>query len=122
MGKPPGYDRGSMREAAGAFVRDVVRPAVGTREEAGSSPREAVAASGLTGLFCPPEYGGAGLGYPAGMEGVEEVGRGDAALAFSLSMHNAVAAVVAGCDDGALRERWAADLVAGRALGGFSLT
>ena len=56
------------------------------------------------------------------MEVFEELGRGDAALAFSLSMHNAVAAVVAGCDDDPLRARWAADLVAGRALGGFSLT
>jgi alkylation response protein AidB-like acyl-CoA dehydrogenase len=122
VGKPPGYDRGSMREAAAAFVRDVVRPAVAGWDEAGSYPREAVAASGLTGLFCPPEHGGAALGYPAGMEVFEELGRGDAALAFSLSMHNAVAAVVSGCDDEALRERWAADLAAGRALGGFSLT
>jgi len=111
-----------MRDAAAAFVRDVVRPAVAGWEEAGSYPREAAAASGLTGLFCPPELGGAGMGYPAGMEVFEELGRGDAAFAFSLSMHNAVAAVVARCDDEELRARWAADLVAGRALGGFSLT
>jgi alkylation response protein AidB-like acyl-CoA dehydrogenase len=122
VGKARGYDRGSMRDAAAAFVRDVVRPAVAGWDEAGAYPRAAVAASGLTGLFCAPEVGGAGLGYPAGMEVFEELGRGDAALAFSLSMHNAVAAVVAGCDDEALRASWAADLVAGRALGGFSLT
>src|SRR5262245_37789251 len=108
-----------MRDAAAAFVRDVVRPAVAGWDEAASYPRGAVAASGLTGLFCPPELGGAGLGYPAGME---ELGRGDAALAFSLSMHNAVAAVMASCDNAELRAHWAADLIAGRALGGFSLT
>jgi alkylation response protein AidB-like acyl-CoA dehydrogenase len=56
------------------------------------------------------------------MEVFEELGRGDAALAFSLSMHNAVAAAVCGCDDERLRGRWATDLAAGRALGGFSLT
>ena len=56
------------------------------------------------------------------MEVFEELGRGDAALAFSLSMHNAVAAAVAGCEDAGLRARWGADLAAGRALGGFSLT
>src|SRR5437764_6313015 len=111
-----------MRAAAAAFVRDVVRPAVAGWDEAGSYPREAVAASGLTGFSCPAGRGGAGLAYPAGMEVFEELGRGDAALAFSLSMHNAVAVVVAGCDDEALRARWAADLAAGRALGGFSLT
>ena len=109
-----------MREAAAAFVRDVVRPAVASWDAAGSYPREAVAGSGLTGLFCPPEHGGAGLGYPAGMEVFEELGRGDAALAFSLSMHNAVAAAVAGHPG--LAERWARPLAAGEALGGFSLT
>ena len=50
----------------------------------------------------------------------EELGRGDAALAFSLSMHNAVAAAVAGHAE--LAERWARALAAGDALGGFSLT
>ena len=52
----------------------------------------------------------------------EELGRGDAAFAFSLSMHNAVAAAVARrrARAGAIagRER----LAAGEALGGFSLT
>ena len=50
----------------------------------------------------------------------EELGRGDAALAFSLSMHNAVAAAVAGHPD--LGERWGRALAAGDGLGGFSLT
>jgi alkylation response protein AidB-like acyl-CoA dehydrogenase len=111
-----------MRDTAAAFVRDLVRPAVGGWERDGVYPRQVVAESGLTGLFCPAAYGGAGLGYPAGMEVFEELGRGDAALAFSLSMHNAVAAAVAGCADEGLQTRWAADLAAGRALGGFSLT
>ncbi len=111
-----------MRATAEAFVRDRVRPSLHGWEEEGAYPRQAVAESGLTGLFSPAEYGGSGLDYPAGMEVFEELGRGDAALAFSLSMHNAVAAAVAGCDDEGLRARWAATLAAGRALGGFSLT
>lgn len=111
-----------MRATAAAFVRDLVRPAVAGWERDGTYPRETVAESGLTGLFCPPAHGGAGLDYPAGMEVFEELGRGDAALAFSLSMHNAVAAAIAGCQDAPLRTRWASELAAGRALGGFSLT
>ncbi len=111
-----------MRATAAAFVRDLVRPAVAGWERDGAYPREAVAGSGLTGLFCPLAVGGAELGFAAGMEVFEELGRGDAALAFSLSMHNAVAAAIAGCNDDALRTRWGADLAAGRALGGFSLT
>jgi alkylation response protein AidB-like acyl-CoA dehydrogenase len=111
-----------MRARAATFVRDIVNPALADWERAATYPREAVAGSGLTGLFCPAAYGGAGLDYPAGMEVFEELGRGDAALAFSLSMHNAVAAAVAACEHKGLRSRWASDLATGRALGGFSLT
>jgi alkylation response protein AidB-like acyl-CoA dehydrogenase len=111
-----------MRATAEAFVRELVRPSVAGWEAEAAYPRQAVTNSGLTGLFCPAECGGAGLDYPAGMEVFEELGRGDAALAFSLSMHNAVAAAVARCDDEGLRTLWAANLAAGRALGGFSLT
>jgi alkylation response protein AidB-like acyl-CoA dehydrogenase len=111
-----------MRATAAAFVRDTVKPGVAAWERDGRYPRAAVATSGLTGLFCPSDLGGSGLGFPAGMEVFEELGRGDAALAFSLSMHNAVAVAVAGCEDAGLRSRWGADLAAGRALGGFSLT
>ena len=93
-----------MRATAAAFVRDTVRPQLAAWDRAAAYPREAVAASGLTGLFCPAAVGGAGLAFPEGMEVFEELGRGDAALAFSLSMHNAVAAAVGG-----LRGRRAAD-------------
>lgn len=111
-----------MRATAAAFVNDVVRPGVEGWERAGAYPRAAVAASGLTGLFSPVEHGGAALGFPAGMDVFEELGRGDAALAFSLSMHNAVAAAVCASGESALVERWGRRLVAGAALGGFSLT
>jgi alkylation response protein AidB-like acyl-CoA dehydrogenase len=111
-----------MRATAAAFVRDIVKPRVPVWERDAAYPRTAVAASGLTGLFCPADVGGSGLSFPAGMEVFEELGRGDAALAFSLSMHNAVAVAVAGCEDTGLRARLAAELAAGRALGGFSLT
>ncbi len=111
-----------MRAAAAAFVTDLVKPGLEAWERNAVYPRAVVAGSGLTGLFCSQEHGGAGLGYPAGMGVFEELGRGDAALAFSLSMHNAVAAAVCGCDDRPLRERWGAALAHGTALGGFSLT
>src|SRR5581483_1059864 len=105
-----------MRAQAAAFVRDVIRPGVNGWERDDTYPREAVAGSGLTGLFSPAGQGGSALGFPAGMEVFEELGRGDAALAFSLSMHNAVAAAVCASDDADLVARWARPLVAGRAL------
>jgi alkylation response protein AidB-like acyl-CoA dehydrogenase len=109
-----------MQARAAAFAREQVIPALAGWERDGRYPRAAVAASGLTGLFCPADVGGAALSYPEGMAVFEELGRGDAALAFSLSMHNAVAAAVAGHPE--LAARWAQPLAAGEALGGFSLT
>lgn len=108
-------------DLARAFVDDEVRPNVATWEAGARYPRAAVAASGLTGLFAPAGAGGLDLSFPDGMAVFEELGRGDAALAFSLSMHNAVTSVVTR-GGGELAGRWGDGLVRGRALGGFSLT
>lgn len=109
-------------ERAIRFVREEVRPNLDRWDREARYPREAVAASGLTGLFCPRAFGGLDLPFPEGMEVFEQLGRGDAALAFSLSMHNAVASAVTRQGDEELRERWGRRLAAGGALGGFSLT
>lgn len=108
--------------AAHAFVREVVGPSLAAWDAAATYPRSAVAASGLTGLFAPRDVGGLDLSFADGMAVFEELGRGDAALAFSLSMHNAVASAVARAGGPALRARWASRLATGDALGGFSLT
>ena len=39
-------------QLARAFTRDIVRPNVRAWESSGRYPRELVAASGLTGMFC----------------------------------------------------------------------
>ncbi len=109
-------------EDARRIVRETIAPRVREWETSAAYPRAEVAGSGLTGLFAPAARGGLGLGFPEGMEVFEELGRGDAALAFSLSMHNAVAAAVAGAAPPAVADRWAEPLARGQALGGFSLT
>lgn len=103
-------------------MREQIRPNLGSWEREATYPREVVRASGLSGLFAPAEVGGLDLSYPEAMPVFEELGRGDAAFAFSLSMHNAVSATVARFGNGTLRARWAERLAAGEALGGFSLT
>ncbi|HLA17354.1 MAG TPA: acyl-CoA dehydrogenase family protein [Candidatus Limnocylindrales bacterium] len=109
-------------DAARAFVAGVVRPGLEAWDQAARFPRSEVADSGLTGLFSPQDVGGLDLWFPDGMGVFEELGRGDAALAFALSMHNAVASAVARAAGPDLRDRWAARLATGHALGGFSLT
>jgi alkylation response protein AidB-like acyl-CoA dehydrogenase len=109
-------------ERAAAFVRADVAPRVREWERAGRFPRAVAQASGLTGLFCPAERGGLGLSYEEGMAVFEQLGRGDAAFAFSLSMHNAVAAAVNGLGVEPVASRHGERLARGEALGGFSLT
>jgi alkylation response protein AidB-like acyl-CoA dehydrogenase len=109
-------------QRARQLVDETVRPSVREWEAAATYPRQVAAASGLTGLFAPASGGGLDLGFEDGMAVFEELGRGDAAFAFSLSMHNAVASAIARAAPPDVADRWAARLAAGDALGGFSLT
>ncbi len=114
----------SVRAAARRHA-DAVAGEIDAWEAAGAFPREAArsaAADGLLGLFAPAAEGGLGLTYAEGMPVFEELGRADAAYAFALSMHNAVAAAIGAFGSPGVRERWARRLATGDALGGFSLT
>ena len=117
-----GMDAQQAREAARRLAAETITPQVAAWEEARTYPRDVAAGSGLTGLFAPASVGGLGLSLPEGMPVFEELGRGDAAFAFSLSMHNAVAAAMGTAAPPELAARWAPRLAAGEALGGFSLT
>jgi alkylation response protein AidB-like acyl-CoA dehydrogenase len=109
-------------QLARRLVDETVRPSVGGWERDAAYPREVAAGSGLTGLFTPAGAGGLDLGFEDGMAVFEELGRGDAAFAFSLSMHNAVASAIARAAPPDVAGRWTGPLAAGDALGGFSLT
>ncbi len=109
-------------ELARRFVVEQVHPNLERWDAEARYPRDAIRGSGLTGLFAPAAAGGLDLSFPDGMAVFEELGRGDAALAFSLSMHNAVASAIARGGDAEAVERWGRPLAAGEMLGGFSLT
>ena len=111
--------------AARRHADDVVKPHVREWERSAAFPREAAraaAADGLLGLFAPGTAGGQNATLAEAMDVFEELGRGDAAYAFALSMHNAVTNAIARFGSAALVERYAAPLASGRLLGGFSLT
>jgi alkylation response protein AidB-like acyl-CoA dehydrogenase len=112
----------SAANTARTFVNDVVRPSLDEWDSAARYPRAAVAGSGLTGMFVARERGGLGLTYTEAIDVFEELGRGDGSLAFSISMHNAVAAAVNGAGTGEVLEKWGPALTSGAALGCFSLT
>ena len=119
---PPGSP---LALAARRHADDVIKPQIREWESAAVFPREAAAlaaADGLLGLFAPATIGGQGASLAAAMDVFEELGRGDAAYAFALSMHNAVANAIARFGQPELSARYAPGLVRGELLGGFSLT
>ena len=111
--------------AARRHADEIVKPQVRDWEAAAAFPRDAALAAagdGLLGLFAPVEVGGQGASLADAMDVFEELGRGDAAYAFALSMHNAVTNAIARFGQPELSERFAPGLVSGELLGGFSLT
>lgn len=110
---------------ARAHCDEVVRPNVDAWNDAGKWPREAsdrAGAEGLAGLYCPESLGGQELPLGEGIRVYEELGKGDGAYAFTLSMHNICAYAVCGFATEEFKGKWARDLAAGRKLANFSLT
>lgn len=115
----------TIRAAARDHARDVIAPNVDAWNAERASPRAAsdqAGAVGLTGLYAPEEWGGQGLPLSEGIQVDEQLGTGDGAYAFALSMHNIC--TFAGCGYGtdAFKEKWVNDLTSGRKLANFALT
>ena len=111
--------------AAADHCQTVIKPNVNAWNENGVWPRQAsdaAAAKGLLGLYCPPEYGGQGLGLGDGIQVFEQLGKGDGAYSFTLSMHNICAYAVCGFAGEAFKETWAKKLTSGEKLAGFVLS
>lgn len=103
----------------------VIKPNIDAWNAAGTWPRDAsdkAGALGLTGLYAPEEFGGQGLPLGEGIRVYEELGKGDGAYAFALSMHNICTFAVCGYGTDAFKEKWANDLTSGRKLANFALT
>lgn len=111
--------------AARAHCDEIIKPQVDDWNKKRKWPRKAsdkAAALGLTGLYCPPEWGGQGLSLGDGIRVYEELGKGDGAYAFALSMHNICSYAVCGFGGDKLKKAWAKDLTSGKKLANFSLT
>lgn len=118
-------DIDAVLDAARRHTDEVIRPGVDAWNEAGTWPRAAsdkAAALGLTGLYAPEEWGGQGLPLAEGIRVYEELGRGDGAYAFALSMHNICTFAACGYGTEAFRAAWARELTSGRKLANFALT
>lgn len=77
---------------------------------------------GLTGLYSPEEWGGQGLPLSEGIQVYEQLGLGDGAYAFALSMHNICTFAACGYGTEKFKTSWAKELTSGRMLANFALT
>lgn len=115
----------TLLSAARDHARDVIAPNVDAWNMAKVWPRTAsdmAGAAGLTGLYAPQDWGGQGLSLAQGIQIYEQLGQGDGAYAFALSMHNICTFAGCGYGTGAFKAKWARDLTSGRKLANFALT
>ena len=115
-----------LRDTLREFVSREVSPEAGDLDRQSHFPARAIqrlAEMGLLGMTIPEAYGGAGLDAVSAAVAIEEIARGSAALAVTVSVSNSVCAgpiVRHGSED--QRRRYLPSLARGEILGGFSLT
>ncbi|MCC5581190.1 acyl-CoA dehydrogenase family protein [Microtetraspora sp. AC03309] len=79
-------------------------------------------AAGLLGLPYPEEFGGGGRSYEVYLQVIEELAARWAAVAVATSVHTLACFPVASFGTQRQRERWLPDMLAGRIVGGYSLS
>lgn len=109
-------------QKAQRHCEQVIQPNIEKWNDLAKFPRKAASESGLTGLFCPKKWGGAGLSLEAGICVYEELGKGDGAYAFALSMHNICSYVICNFASEDFQASWAENLITGRKFANFALT
>ena len=112
-------------DAARAFAERHVAGAAAAWELERRYPAELLpfaGEAGLLGLMAPVDDGGRGLGLTGTAEVAQVLAAADMGLAFSLKVHANFTASLARIGSPEQRERYLADLLAGRRIGAFLLT
>ncbi|HDR8969282.1 acyl-CoA dehydrogenase family protein [Burkholderia vietnamiensis] len=119
-------DQRMIRDAARAFAIEVLAPNAAQWDHDARLPDTVVAQLGelgLLGMIVPQELGGAYTDYVAYALAMEEIAAGDAACATMMSVHNSVGCgPILGFGTPAQKDRWLAEMAAGRVIGAFCLT
>jgi acyl-CoA dehydrogenase len=115
-----------VRGMARDFTDQEVRPRAEEIEREHRVPRELMnrmAELGLMGVAVPEEYGGAGLGETGLCVVMEELTRGDFAVAVTYGAHASIGSMsvlVGGTDE--QKERWLPQMAQGNVLGAYALS
>jgi short-chain 2-methylacyl-CoA dehydrogenase len=115
-----------IRDMCRQFAEEEIKPQAEEMDRTGEFPYELVRKMGelgLLGLPFPEEYGGAGADFLAYCVALEEIGRGDAALAITMEAHTSLGAMpfyLYGSEE--QKRRYLAPLARGEQLWAFGLT
>ncbi len=118
-------DLKSILEIAAGHCNEVIKPNINAWNKNSKWPRHAsdiAGQQGLTGLYCPVELGGQGLSIADGVQVYEQLGKGDGAYAFALSMHNICTYAACNFATNSFKDAWAKKLTSGQKLANFALT
>jgi len=122
----PTEDQLLIQRTARDVAERVLAPRAAARDASGEFPRAELAELarlGLLGIAVPEQFGGAGAGAVAYSLAMQELARGDAAVAVATSVTNMVAELIATHGSPALAEAWVPRLVGGELVcGAFVLS
>lgn len=119
-------DQRAIRELARDFADSEIAPRAAEWDRQGAFDREVLdklGDLGFLGMLVPEQYGGLGVGLPTYLVALEELARGDAALALTVAIQNGpVPAVLLAHGSESQKARWLPELAAGRKIAGFALS
>ena len=115
-----------IRDLARDFAEGEIVPRAAAWDRDRAFDREVLdklAELGFLGMLTPPEYGGLGFDTPTYLVALEEIARGDAALALTVAIQNGpVPHILLTHGSEAQKARWLPALATGEMIAGFALS
>lgn len=119
-------DQSAIRELAREFADSEIAPNAAAWDRAGAFDRGVLGTLGelgFLGMIVPERYGGLGLDVPTYLVALEELARGDAAIALTVAIQNGpVPAVLLAHGSEAQKDRWLPRIASGAGIAGFALS
>jgi alkylation response protein AidB-like acyl-CoA dehydrogenase len=114
-----------IQALAREFAEGEIRPRSAAWDEARHLDQEVfskLGELGFLGMLVPEDQGGLGFDVPTYLLVVEELARGDAAVALSVAIHSVLCSTILRHGSTGQQARWLGRLAAGEALGAFALS
>ncbi|MBZ4652986.1 MAG: acyl-CoA dehydrogenase [Peptococcaceae bacterium] len=114
-----------LRKAVREFVEAEIAPKAAEWDEKDYCPVELfpkMGEMGITGIFVPEQYGGAGLGHVERAICLEEISRHSAGLGIALMTHHLCVAGILYYGTEEQKQKYLPELAAGTKIGGLSVT